>query len=59
MVAEGLSSDLGASLSQLARDAFDAGYAAVIATATLLLLGTALLVLVNRRRGNTREAAAR
>lgn len=51
VLAEGLSSDAGAALARLARDAFDAGYTAVIATATVLLLATALLVLVNRVRG--------
>ncbi|CUI63449.1 MFS transporter [Achromobacter xylosoxidans] len=58
-LAEGLSGDLGASLARLARGAFDAGYAAVIATAALMLLGTAALVLVNRLRGNNAAAAHR
>lgn len=57
VVAEGLSSDTGAALARLARDAFDAGYAAVIATATVLLLATALLVLVNRWRGGAKVSA--
>ncbi|MFY3861849.1 MFS transporter [Achromobacter xylosoxidans] len=58
-LAEGLSGELGASLARLARGAFDAGYAAVIATAALMLLGTAALVLVNRLRGNNAAAAHR
>ena len=58
-LAEGLSGELGASLARLARGAFDAGYAAVIATAALMLLGTAALVLVNRLRGGAREATPR
>lgn len=58
-LAEGLSGDLGASLARLARGAFDAGYAAVIATAALMLLGTAALVLANRLRGNNAAAAHR
>jgi DHA2 family multidrug resistance protein-like MFS transporter len=57
VVAEGLSSDAGAALARLARDAFDAGYAAVIATATVLLLATALLVLVNRWRCGAKVSA--
>ncbi|CAB3687358.1 Putative multidrug resistance protein MdtD [Achromobacter pulmonis] len=59
LLAERLSGERGASLAQSARDAFDAGYAVVIATAALLLLGTAALVLLNRLRGNGRVAAAR
>lgn len=55
-LAEGLSGELGASLARLARGAFDAGYAAVIATAALMLLGTAALVLANRLRGGAGEA---
>ena len=58
IVAEGLSADLGASLAHLARTAFDAGYAVVIATATVMLLGTAVLVLLNRLRGDTRSRGA-
>ena len=58
-LAEGLSGELGASLARLARGAFDAGYAAVIATAALMLLGTAALVLVNRLRGGAGEATPR
>ncbi|MFY3160048.1 MFS transporter [Achromobacter xylosoxidans] len=58
-LAEGLSGELGASLARLARGAFDSGYAAVIATAALMLLGTAALVLVNRLRGNNAAAAHR
>lgn len=58
-LAEGLSGDLGASLARLARGAFDAGYAAVIATAALMLLGTAALVLANRLRGGAGEATPR
>lgn len=59
-LAEGLSGELGASLARLARGAFDAGYAAVIATAAVMLLGTAALVLANRLRGgSTREARPR
>ena len=57
MVAQGLSAELGDSLAHLARGAFDAGYAAVIATATVMLLGTAALVLVNRLRGNAAASA--
>lgn len=59
VLAQRLSGELGASLARLARDAFDAGYAVVIATAALMLLGTAALVLVNRLRGPARAAAAR
>lgn len=58
-LAEGLSGELGASLARLARSAFDAGYAAVIATAALMLLGTAALVLANRLRGGAGEATPR
>lgn len=58
-LAEGLSGELGASLARLARGAFDAGYAAVIATAALMLLGTAALVLANRLRGGAGEATPR
>lgn len=50
VVAEGLPADLAASLTALARNAFEMGYAAVIATATLMLLGTAAFVLLNRAR---------
>ncbi|MBB1627898.1 MFS transporter [Achromobacter sp. UMC71] len=58
IVAEGLPADLGASLAQLARAAFDSGYAVVIATAALMLLGTAVLVLLNRLRGGSRTRGA-
>jgi DHA2 family multidrug resistance protein-like MFS transporter len=50
IVADGLSSDLGMALTRLAKTAFDTGYAAVIATAALMLLVTAGFVLFNRRR---------
>ncbi|PND30242.1 MFS transporter [Achromobacter pulmonis] len=50
IVAEHVPADLGAALAALARGAFDTGYAAVLATATLLLLATAAFVLLNRRR---------
>jgi DHA2 family multidrug resistance protein-like MFS transporter len=50
IVAEGVPADLGETLARLARTAFDTGYAAVLATATALLLATAAFVLFNRRR---------
>ncbi|WP_332607811.1 MFS transporter [Achromobacter sp. ESBL13] len=55
IVAEGLPTDLAATLTELARTAFDTGYAAVIATATVMLVATAAFVLLNRSR---RQAAA-
>ncbi|CAB3742495.1 MFS transporter [Achromobacter denitrificans] len=50
IIAEDVPADLGATLAHLARTAFDAGYAAVLATATVLLLATAAFVLLNRKR---------
>ncbi|SPT39368.1 Methyl viologen resistance protein SmvA [Achromobacter denitrificans] len=50
IVAEGLPTDLAATLTHLAKTAFDTGYAAVIATATVMLLATAAFVLLNRTR---------
>ncbi len=50
MVAEGLPADLAVTLTQVAKSAFDTGYAAVIATATVMLLATAAFVLLNRTR---------
>lgn len=50
IVAEGLSADMASTLTHLAKTAFDAGYAAVIATATVMLLATAAFVLLNRVR---------
>ncbi|MNT43008.1 Methyl viologen resistance protein SmvA [compost metagenome] len=50
IVAESLPADLAATLTALARSAFETGYAAVIATATLMLLATAAFVLLNRAR---------
>ncbi|QYJ23950.1 MFS transporter [Achromobacter sp. ES-001] len=55
IVAEGLPTDLAATLTELARTAFDTGYAAVIATATVMLVATAAFVLLNRSR---RQAVA-
>ncbi|CAB3836634.1 MFS transporter [Achromobacter mucicolens] len=50
IVADSLPADLAATLASLARSAFETGYAAVIATATIMLLGTAAFVLLNRTR---------
>lgn len=50
VVAERLPADLAATLTEMARAAFETGYAAVIATATIMLLGTAAFVLLNRAR---------
>jgi len=50
VVAESLPADLAATLTEMARGAFETGYAAVIATATIMLLGTAAFVLLNRAR---------
>ena len=50
IVADQLSAELGGALAQLARTAFDAGYAAVLASCTAMLLGAAVVVLLNRRR---------
>ncbi|WP_249205148.1 MFS transporter [Achromobacter sp. Marseille-Q0513] len=56
-VAEGLPAELGGALAQLARTAFDAGYAVVLASCTAMLLGAAVLVIwLNRRRGQRRQA---
>ncbi|SSW67438.1 MFS transporter [Achromobacter agilis] len=53
LIANDVPADLGAALARLARTAFDAGYAAVLATATALLLATAAFVLFNRWRMRT------
>ncbi|MPS77297.1 MAG: MFS transporter [Achromobacter sp.] len=50
IVAEGLPADLADTLTHLAKTAFDSGYAAVIATATVMLVATAAFVLLNRTR---------
>jgi DHA2 family multidrug resistance protein-like MFS transporter len=50
LVAEGLPADVAAALTQVAKSAFDTGYAVVIATATVMLLATAVFVLLNRTR---------
>ncbi|QVQ27773.1 MFS transporter [Achromobacter deleyi] len=50
IIAESLPADLAATLTRLARAAFETGYAAVIATATVMLLATAAFVLLNRAR---------
>jgi len=50
IVAESLPADLAAALTHVAKTAFDTGYAAVIATATVMLLATAAFVLLNRSR---------
>ncbi|MGN6659473.1 MAG: MFS transporter, partial [Achromobacter mucicolens] len=50
IVADSLPADLAATLASLARSAFETGYVAVIATATIMLLGTAAFVLLNRAR---------
>ncbi|MNY80494.1 hypothetical protein D3C86_2215590 [compost metagenome] len=50
VIAAGLPTELAATLTALARGAFETGYAAVIATATLMLLATAAFVLLNRAR---------
>ena len=46
IVADQLSAELGGALAQLARTAFDAGYAAVLASCTAMLLGAAVVVLL-------------
>ena len=51
IVADQLSAELGGALAQLARTAFDAGYAAVLASCTAMLLGAAVVVLLKGRRG--------
>ncbi|MNQ41352.1 Methyl viologen resistance protein SmvA [compost metagenome] len=53
IVAESLPAELAATLTRLARTAFETGYAAVIATATIMLLATAAFVLLNRARRPT------
>lgn len=50
LAAEALPAELAAALTSLAKTAFDTGYAAVIATATVMLLATAAFVLFNRSR---------
>ena len=57
IVAEGLPVELGSALAQLARAAFDAGYATVLASCTAMLLGAAALVIsLNRRRSQRAQA---
>ena len=60
IVADQLSAELGGALAQLARTAFDAGYAAVLASCTAMLLGAAVVVLLKgRARPDGKPARAR
>lgn len=49
LLAHGQAADVGAQLAAVARTAFDSGFVAVMVAVTAILLGSALLVMFNRR----------